>query len=118
MKLAWGSTRVAILTKRRAYKVPYPTAYRNFLQGLIANMDEVLLSPVIGDDYLCPVLWSLPMGFLVVMPRVRTTTREELSEFESTNRFKNFPVYIESKPCSWGWYNGKVVAIDYGGMRR
>jgi hypothetical protein len=49
----------------------YPTrllSWKHFLYGLLANMQEAQFSKTSWPE-LCPVLWSLPGGFLVVMPR-------------------------------------------------
>lgn len=68
---------------------------------------------------LCPVLWSIPGGWLVVMQRARVMTAEEfrstcveaLINPPGTNIF----VPAELKPDSFGYLeDGRLVAIDYG----
>lgn len=73
MSFRWNRTgimREVFLIGRWAVKVPKLTrGWRNFLQGLLANMQERELSRR-GYPQLCPVVFSIPGGWLVVMPRV------------------------------------------------
>lgn len=64
-----GATRVVILVGRWAVKFPQVRyGWRNFLFGLLANMQERTFARA-GWPELCPVVCSLPGGWLVVMPR-------------------------------------------------
>ncbi len=65
---------------------------------------------------LCPVIFHLPLGFLVVMPKVRILVKDELSK-EALEKFcieENFKIPAELKYDSFGYYKGKLVAVDYG----
>ncbi|MCM5689520.1 hypothetical protein CN140_02645 [Sinorhizobium meliloti] len=68
-----GATRTVILTRRYALKLPSFKSWRLFLQGLLANMQEREFGKAERDG-LCPVLFSIPGGLLVVMPRCSALT--------------------------------------------
>lgn len=116
-----GCSRTVLLTKRYAFKFPslYNSlgrfGWREFLQGLLANMQEITFARTQWKE-LCPVLFYIPGGFLVVMPRVQILTDEEflainLNEFLDTG---DYYVPAERKANSFGWLNGEIVAVDYG----
>lgn len=113
-----GSSRTVILTKKLAYKFPSFYSWKHFLWGLLANMQEREFSKIKEmQSKLCPVLFSVPGGFLVVMPKVRVLrdgemTREQLNDFCTCN--ENYTIPAEPKPDSFGYHNGNLVAIDYG----
>jgi len=127
MTILWhgGVTRLVILTKHWAIKFPTPMyGWKFFLYGFLANMQEREWAGF--DKRLCPVLRSSKYGIFVIMPRCQPLTDDEftdrihdgwlrLSE-EATNESVELPV--ELKTCSFGWLNGKIVAIDYGGCGR
>lgn len=103
------------MTSRYAFKLPRRTSWRSFLQGLLANMQEAEFATT-GWPQLCPVLFSLPGGFLVVMPRVREMSEADWDAFDA-GEFLDKPDYhvpAEYKRDSFGWLNGRIVAIDYG----
>jgi hypothetical protein len=111
MKLTNGTTRSVILTRRWAIKIPCVVyGLKNFLFGLLANMQEVSWSGF--EDRLCPVKFSLPYGFLVVMPLCKELTDEE---FAAEVPWGNDIPLVENKSSSFGRLNGKIVAFDYGG---
>ncbi len=116
-----GVTRVVILTKHYAFKIPnfcesWGDKWRLFLHGLLANMQERRLWQVGRYPELCPVIFYIPLGFLVVMPRVPELTDDEFYalDFETLVNRPDYYVPAEPKPNSWGWLNGYPVAIDYG----
>lgn len=112
MKYCRGSTREVLLIGRWAIKIPSWRGYLHFLYGLIANLNEVTWWNGTHDPRLCPVLFSLPGGLLIVMPRVNLAhapvgpTREHLKYFEG--------LPVELMPRNWGMYNGQLVTVDYG----
>lgn len=118
MEVKRGATRTVLLIGRLALKFPRCTEWRTFLLGLLANMQERDFS-TLQFVPLCPVLFALPGGFLVVMPRVRSLTWEE---FDETHRPEcwdlatnpEHPFRCEHKQCSFGWLHGKIVVVDYG----
>ena len=116
MKIYHGATRMVFLIGGYAFKLPSFKEWRLFLHGLLANMQEVVFSKT-GWPELCPVLFHLPLGLLVVMPRCQPLTGEEFNKFD----YDKFTIhddyvltYIENKPDSFGILNGKIVAVDYG----
>lgn len=112
-----GVTRAVLLAGRFAIKVPKMRyGWRLFLQGLLANMQEREFSKA-GWPELCPVLFSIPGGWLVVMRRARVMTDDEWPFFDAQAWAKASGKYIipcEFKADSFGWLDGRVVVIDYG----
>ena len=138
-----GVTRTVIITARWAVKVPsfrygaFRWRWRNFLNGMLANLQEANFSDARWPE-LCPVLRSCPLGLWLVMPRARVMTDEEFSDFdyvEFVTRGDHYArenyrlrhgqcregaepeglvIPAERKADSFGWLNGRVVAVDYG----
>lgn len=98
-----------------AVKLPRITEWRLFLLGLLANMQERLFSAT-GWPKLCPVVWSLPGGWVVVMRRAQGLSLDEWERFD-VDDWRDCGEYIipaEAKRDSYGWLNGRIVAVDYG----
>jgi hypothetical protein len=110
-----GCTRIVFLTRKYAFKIPNVTEYRLLLHGLLANLQECTFSAAQWPE-LCPVLFSLPLGLLVVMPRVRILTDEEFLAIDIERWIDRgeYVVPVEAKSNSFGWLNGNLVAVDYG----
>jgi hypothetical protein len=90
--------------------------WRLFLQGLLANMQEREFARAKWPE-LCPVLFSLPGGWLVVMRRARVMTDDEFAAFDAqawAAASGQYCVPCELKADSFGWLGGRVVSIDYG----
>jgi len=129
-----GATRWVCIIGNYAVKFPSLAGYRNFLQGLLANEQEVCwYRNFKWTRKLCPVVYSFPLHLFIVMPKVRVMTDHEAKEMWDWNEFdraqdkqtpldgfltieqgepSQFPV--EKKSDSFGWLNGKLVIIDYG----
>lgn len=111
-----GVTREVLLVGDYAIKIPKLIyGWRYFLQGLMANMQELDFSKT-GWPELCPIVFAIPGGWLTVMRRARVMTEAEWLKFDA-DRFCNNGAHIipaEPKHDSFGWLHGKVVAIDYG----
>lgn len=117
-EIAYGATRMVFLIGRYAVKVPFAYSWKHILLGLIANMQEVEFSRA-GWPELCPVVWSIPAGFLVVMRRAAPLTEEQWDEFLPNIKDgwlvgDDYYVPAESKINNFGLLNGRIVAIDYG----
>lgn len=112
---AIGATRAVLLTDRLAWKVPRMSTWRTFLNGLLANMQEREFART-GWPELCPVVFSLPGGWLVVMRRARPLTCDEFNDFDSREFITRSDgvIPVEEKPDSFGWLDGRIVAVDYG----
>ena len=123
MNIEGGCFRRVFLFWGLAVKVPQTYSWRNFLTGLLTNMSERRIWrtwPAEMRKRLCPILFSDPLGFIVVMPRLRLLSSEELGHAFPTRKAFNKAVSsrectipVERKADSWGWLNGAVVAIDY-----
>jgi hypothetical protein len=95
-----------------ALKVP---RLRYFVFGLTCNRWEREIwkewRPVFGWTNLCPVLFSDPIGLLVVMP----WAKQPVSCDEIRSLPDHYPSpFEEYKPEDFGWLSGEVVALDYG----
>lgn len=117
-EINYGATRAVFLTKRYVFKIPFAPSWKHLLLGLVANMQEVDFSAA-GWPELCPVVWSIPGGLLVVMRRAQPLTEEQWSTFEPTiaNGWlvgDDYYVPCEPKIDSFGMLDGKIVALDYG----
>jgi len=112
-----GSTRWVFFIGRVAVKIPSLHNWRIFLRGILSNMQEIDFSKCSEmKPKLCPVLFYLPCGLLVVMPRVRILAKDEIPT-EELERFcieDNFKIPAELKHDSFGYFNNKLVAVDYG----
>lgn len=121
MKIASGTTRWVILTKKYAIKIPRPCSWRAFFWGMLANDMETKLT-YLQDSRLCPVLFALPWGLLTVMPRCLPITDEQWAMLDPKD-LETFcdgdesawTLPIECKQSSFGWLNETIVAVDYGG---
>ncbi len=69
-----------------------------------------------GWPELCPVLFSLPGGWLVVMSRARPLTCYEFNAFDTREFIERSDgvIPVEQKQDSFGWLDGRIVAVDYG----
>ena len=114
-RLKVGASRAVFLTRSYAIKIPtWRAGWRGFLTGLLGNHQERLWGRR-GLPGLCPVLLADPLGFFVVMPRLQILGRELSSqEFEDFRRRDGYVVPAENKADSLGWYQGQLVAVDYG----
>lgn len=123
MKIKRGCTRIVFIFEKVVVKIPnFTYHWNNFLKGLISNMTERDIWRWNSGQYekglshlLCPVLWSMRGGFLIVMKRAETDVFEKLEEDISF-----YGPWIEAgfggddKVDNYGILNGTVVKIDYG----
>lgn len=123
VKYCRNGIRRVLLIGKYAVKFPNFFNWEAFLNGLLANMHEKTFD-VMKMPEVAPVLFSLPGGWLSVMPRVDVKSSEEADRFEYLDQFKamlltstNAPILkniVELKVDSVGLLDGRVVAIDYG----
>ena len=131
MTILWhgGVTRLVILTKRWAIKVPTVMyGWKFFLYGFLANMQERDWAGF--DERLCPVQYAATGGLFIVMLRCRILTDDEFIEHvhddwtRMHDKDTGLPLPysadlpVELKSSSFGWLGGKIVAVDYGGCGR
>lgn len=77
------------------------------------------------SEFLAPLLFSLPGGFLNIYPRC-----EVVSSSKDEELWKSFKLLYDAdmeyildiiecaEPTNFGYYKGKIVAIDYGHGRQ
>lgn len=112
-----GSSRYVFFFCGFAFKIPSISSYKQFLWGLIANLNEIEFYQYLKSDKLCPIKFYLPLGICNIMPAIKTLSENEFKDFDPIkfccldNECK---IPAESKADSFGWYKGKIVVIDYG----
>lgn len=117
VRLAYGCSRLVILTRRYAIKVPnFRYGWRAFLHGLLHNMQERAFART-KHPKLCPVVCGVPGGWLIVMRRATplassTPDGEWLAVWCREDPTLWIPA--EPKTDSFGWLDGRLVAVDYG----
>ena len=112
-----GSSRWVFVIGNFALKIPSLKSWRRFLYGLLANMQELEFNTMKeAQDKLCPIKFYFPLGFLVIMPKVRVLKDGELTmlQLQEFCINKTYVIPAEHKCDSFGYLNGKLVAIDYG----
>ena len=122
-----GLTREVFLVGEYAIKLPSFRAWRLFLSGLQANLQERAFSGI--SEKLCPVLWGDPLGFVIVMPRCSPVPRHHAAAFDEDEPYfvsdeewgewiniqgEESQLPVENKCSSFGLLKGKLVAVDYG----
>lgn len=115
IKLRHGSTRTVALFRGIAIKIPRMTTWRTFLNGLLSNMQEREFSRS-GWPELCPILFSLPGGWLVIMKRAKPLSDDEWCSFDVYKwpAHDEYTVPVEIKQDSFGVLQDRIVAVDYG----
>ena len=111
-----GITREVFLTRRYAVKIPKLLyGWHKFLCGLLANMQEATFSRA-GWPELCPVVFAVPGGWMIVIRRVEPLSDAEWASFdaEAFCETKDYMIPAEFKRDSFGRLDGRIVAIDYG----
>ncbi len=111
-----GSTRRVFLVGGYAIKIPWGREWRLFLKGVLGNINEAQIS---GDHKsFCPVVWCSWGGFILVMRRAVEMTYNDYETYKADmdELRKSFWIgeYVEPTFASWGFYEGRLVAIDYG----
>lgn len=68
-----------------------------------------------GWPELCPVLFSVPGGWLLVMRRAKPLSDAEWCSVHPEWGYREeYVVPVEMKRDSFGVLDGRIVAIDYG----
>lgn len=106
LKFVRGVTREVIIIGGLVFKIPSFRSYKLFLHGLLANMQEKEWWYHTRDKRLCPIWFYIPLGLLVIMPR--------LTAAKSVNFLKFSGLPLDKKIENFGKYKGKVVLLDYG----
>ena len=110
-----GCTRIVFLTKRLAIKIPNINSFRMALHGLLANDQERYYGKQKWPG-LCPVIFAVSFGLLIVMRRAREMTLTEWQDFDYTGFCvrDTYRIPAEFKRDSFGILDGEPVAVDYG----
>ncbi|MCF1610092.1 hypothetical protein LQ759_09385 [Serratia marcescens] len=113
-----GATRYVLIVCGYALKFPRISSWQSFLAGLLHNMNERVFSTM-NIDLLCPVVASVPGGFLNVMPECLVSADCELLRIwrnlaEQHEQSCVLLGIVEMKPNSIGLLKGRPVAVDYG----
>lgn len=114
-----GCTRIVILTKRYAIKIPRITTWEGFLLGCLGNLNESRWKDVPKNFFLCPILYANRFGLINIMPRCSPikntglyfTELERICVLSPCDR----EFYLsDAKPENFGIYQGQMVKLDYG----
>ena len=111
-----GATRTVFLTKKYAIKVPTFKSWKLFLNGLLSNLQEREFCTTKWPE-LCPVLFSDPLGFIIIMPYAQPLDKDffyDLFDYDSFTNKGDYIVPVENKLDSFGSLDGQIVAVDYG----
>lgn len=113
-----GATRTVFLIGDYAIKLPRLGAgWRPFLRGLCANGIEREWWRDTRDPRLCPVLFGIPGGWLLIMPCCHGVIVEAPGLEEFLERFcdgDDYRIPAEAKSDSFGYLGDRLVAVDYG----
>ena len=118
MQIKRGTTRTVLLVGPYAVKLPSGRSWRLFLHGLLGNQQEALWWRELKEPKarltMCPVLFYIPGGWMLIMPRCKPISRSLWLKARLCSRMKRQGIPVENKPCSFGWLKDRVVAVDYG----
>jgi hypothetical protein len=115
-----GATRCVWLVGKYAIKTPRLCTWRNFLNGLLANMTEREFD-CLAPELHAKVYYADRLGLLLIMQRANTLSyghmvrlhkRFKLDKFFSDCESTGLPV--EHKYDNIGFINNKPVLIDFG----
>lgn len=92
-----------------------------FLRGLLGNMQEKAFD-ILKSERLCPIVFACPGGFLLIMRRASPLTDEQFAALNYAEFIKDgrdlpameWVLPVEQKQSSFGIFEGRIVAIDYG----
>ena len=93
-------------------------------RGARCNLFEWDLYHQVSDRQralLCPVRACSPDGILLIMAAARHLTEEEGRELHKTKGYPDWGYRLENdeqapfelKPADWGYFEGRLVAVDY-----
>lgn len=121
-----GGTRLVILTKNYAIKLPRFYSWKSFLTGMICNISENEFSKM-NHENLCPVKYGNSIGLIVIMHRAELISDDGIFKIEMNKLQKS----IEDDDCpelyfdffeydglmkNFGFFDGRFVKIDYSDL--
>lgn len=104
-----GTFRLVLLAGRLAIKMPRLWPWRCLLHGLLSNMNERLWKDYEDNRRLCPVLWCVWGGWLLVMRRAESLPADTEIDW---SMFDGLP--CDRKLENVGLFEGRRVLLDYG----
>lgn len=119
-----GGTRIVILTKKYAFKLPRLGSWKQFVQGMLSNMTDGQWKGY-DNEHLCPIAYSNRFGLVVVMHKAEPVEDEkrfnsdlrklydDVDGDEERTLDRDFFEY-DAFSKNFGYYKGKLVKIDYG----
>lgn len=120
MRILNGVTRIVIVLNKIVIKIPNFRNYKNFLNGILANLQEKEFSNI--HDDLAKVKYCNCLGLFLIMEKVEAVDPKniEYKEFKGriVEKYKNDPLsefmLSDCKPENWGYKENKLVKLDYG----
>jgi hypothetical protein len=126
VRIAKGVSRIVILTKKHAIKIPNFASWEQFLWGLMGNLSEWKWAGYsrthTREAHICPTLWRIPGGFLNVMVRADAVIDTDkfwmdynamLDEVSISKSIAVDFLKSDAKPHNFGYLDGVLVKIDY-----
>lgn len=111
-----GCTRFVFLIGNYAIKIPRLNDWRLFLRGVLANIDEKIWYSNSPDSWklkMCPTIFTFK-GLLLIAKRAKPVTEDEFLSLE-LETFKPLP--MDAKQSNFGWYDNRIVLVDYADSR-
>ena len=114
-----GSTRIVFMFNKVVVKMPTLKSWRLFLNGLLANLQERQFSKLENKN-LASVLFSDPVGLIIVMEKVRKVHHQGLFFVEVQKICCESDLHLDfwlsdCKPENYGYNNrGQLVKLDFG----
>jgi hypothetical protein len=115
-----GTTRWVIFLGDYAIKIPSLMGYTYFLHGLLANIYEKRNYEYAKQGFyqiekFCPIVFFLPLGIMSIMKKTKVLSIGEYASFDYNSfcKMNEVTFNIENKNDSFGYLNGRIVAIDY-----
>ena len=119
-----GETRVVLITKKYAIKLPRFNSWKEFVHGMLSNMTEGQWKGY-DNEHPCPIAYSNRFGLMVVMHKAEPVEDEGLFNSDLQELYddvdnddyrtldREFFEY-DALPKNFGYYKGKLVKIDCG----
>lgn len=121
-----GCTRIVFVFKTTVWKIPrFTYSWEHFLKGFIANISEAKTWKYNSGKWesgnshlLCPIKFASWGGWLIIMKKA--DVEKHLNEVYKDERLFNYSSYInagfggDDKPENYGYYENKLVKVDYG----
>lgn len=112
-----GITRLVIERSNIVIKIPnFTCQWSHFLQGLLSNINEALTYRWSEkQEMLCPVIWCSWGGWILIMRKaIPCKYMDEGGEEIDYSKWIVEGLGGDDKPDNYGYYNGRIVKIDYG----